>query len=100
MRERLEREKREIEEEERRKKIERAELDSKLENSQEVAKVGGWGFLGSLALGISGALITPFCPVAGVAMIGGAIGGGTTFGAEFVGGKIAGSIYQHKKNKI
>ena len=65
---------------------------------REVAKVGGIGVLGSVGLGIIGAILTPFCPIAGPVLIGAAIGGGTTSAAEVaVGGTMAGVAEIKKK---
>ena len=69
----FEEERKKIEEEERKKHIEKVNLDIKIEKCKKVSQIGGWGFLGSLALGGAGVLIAPFCPVAGALMIGGAI---------------------------
>ena len=99
-REQIEREKKRIEEEEKRKNILREDLDRKKDGWNGLAKVGGWGFLGSVALGVGGAVIAPFCPIAGAAMIGGALGGGTSFGAEYVGGKIGEAYYEHQKKNV
>ena len=87
-----------IDEEERSKNIQRAELNDKKESFGRLSNFGGKAFLSSLALGIGGALLTPFCPIAGACMIGGAIGGGATGGVEFVGGKIGEYYYENKMN--
>ena len=72
----------------------------KIEKCKKVSQIGGWGFLGSLALGGAGVLIAPFCPVAGAFMIGGAIGGTPTSMIEFVGGKIGENYFENKKSQI
>ena len=73
---------------------------NKISNTgREVAKVGGIGVLGSVGLGILGAIITPFCPIAGPVLIGAAIGGGTAGATEVaVGGTMAGVAEIKKQN--
>ena len=96
----FEEERKKIEEEERKKHIEKVNLDRKIKNWKELSQVGGWGFLGSLVLGGAGLLITPFCLPAGAFMIGGSIGGSSTFMIEFVGGKIGEKYCEYKKSQI
>ncbi len=96
----FEEERKKIEEEERKKHIEKVNLDRKIAFCKGFSQFGGWAFLGSLVLGGAGLLITPFCPVAGVAMIGGSIGGTPTSLIEFVGGKIGENYFENKKSQI
>ena len=63
------------------------------------AKIGGIGFLGSIGLGLIGAAITLFCPIAGPCLIGAAIGGGTAGTAEIAGGGITYGIAEYKKSQ-
>ena len=96
----FEEERKKIEEEERKKHIEKVNLDRKIKGCKEVSQVGGWGFLGSLALGGAGLLIAPFCPVAGAFMIGGSIGATSGSMIDFVGGKIGEKYFEYKKSQI
>ena len=94
----FEEERKKIEEEERKKNIKKINLDIKV--CKAISQAGGWGILGSLALGGAGFLIAPFCPVAGICMLTGSLGGTSTSMISFVGGKIAEIYFEYKKSQI
>ena len=94
----FEEERKKIEEEERKKNIEKINLDIKV--CKAISQAGGWGILGSLALGGAGFLIGTFCPVAGICMLTGSLGGTSTSMISFVGGKIAEIYFEYKKSQI
>ena len=89
-----------INEEKKRKNIRTENLNKYSEAGIDIAKFGGIGLLGSIGLGLIGAAITPFCPIAGPCLIGAAIGGGTAGTAEIAGGGITYGIAEYKKSQI
>ena len=77
-------------EEEERQKI-NDKLD-KLKTCNKIVEAGGLGYIGSVLLGIGGALLTPTCPVVGPMMVEAAVAGMTGSAATSVGGGIVSKI--------
>ena len=75
----LDKKKKEIDEEKKQNQIICDKLETLAKQSEDgrfLSKIGAINILGSVGLGILGGLLTPFCPVAGPALIGVAIGSG------------------------
>ncbi len=99
-RESLRRERERIKEEMKSKNIIHDNLNRCSEMSKHHIKHGISTVIGSIGLGLFGAAVTPFCPVLGAALIGGAIGSGSVGAGETIGGGIGYASAEHKKKNL